>query len=98
MRGERDIEDKTRPEPIEPSMAMLMLVEKTILDAEDYMTKADLFAALPAGSMNLGNFVEIVKYLETSGQIIFCADKKILWLGEKGPAFRAMLDRCVRVR
>lgn len=87
------IRDNTKPEPVKPTLAMLMMVEKAILDAEDYMTKATLFDTL---EMDYQAFLEIMEHLEKSGQIVF-DEKVILWIGDESPRFRAMLDRCILV-
>lgn len=74
----------------------MMMVEKTILDAEDYTTRAGVFAALPR-KMDYQAFLEVMEYLANSGKIIFDGDGMVLWVGVESPAFRAMLDRCVKI-
>ena len=80
----------------EPNLSTIMMVEKTILDADDYMTKMELWKALPR-KVQYQTFQRILEYLENSGKITY-NDPVILWIGTENPKFKAMLESCVRVR
>lgn len=80
----------------EPTLSTVMMVEKTILDAENYMTKTQLWKALPR-QVQYQTFQRVLEYLENSGKITF-NDSVILWIGITDPKFKAMLESCIKVR
>lgn len=80
----------------EPTLTTIMMVEKTILDSEEYLTRTELWNALPRG-VQYQTFQRILEYLENSGKIAF-NDTVILWIGTEDPKFKEMLESCVKVR
>jgi len=80
----------------EPTLSTIMMVEKTILDADDYMTKTELWNALPR-KVQYQTYQRVLEYLENSGKIAY-NDPVILWVGTENEKFKAMLESCVKVR
>jgi hypothetical protein len=52
----------------EPRLDTIMMVEKAILDAEDYPSRTKLWRGLPK-KMQYQTFTRILDYLEASGKI-----------------------------
>lgn len=57
----------------------ILMVEKAILDAEEYPTKTALWKSLPR-KMQYQTFKRIMDYLEASGKIIYNS-RKIIYTG-----------------
>jgi len=80
----------------EPQLDTIMMVEKTIIEADEYPTRTRLWKSLPRG-VQYQTFCRILDYLEASGKIVF-NDDKIIYTGVSNPKLRALLDSSVRVR
>jgi len=61
-----------------PRLDTVMMVEKAIQGADDYLTKSALWRALPK-QVNYQTLSYIVKYLEEIGKIHIGDDRKIVW-------------------
>lgn len=80
----------------EPKLDTIMMVEKAILDAEEYPTRMELWRSLPR-QVQYQTFKRILDYLEASGKIVF-NDRRIVYTGVDNPKLRALLESSVRVR
>lgn len=80
----------------EPQLDTVLMVEKAILDAEDYPTRTGLWKSLPR-KVQYQTFKRILEYLEASGKITFDG-KKIIYTGVNSPKLRALMESSVRVR
>jgi S-adenosylmethionine:tRNA-ribosyltransferase-isomerase (queuine synthetase) len=72
------------------------MVEKAILDAEDYPTKTILWRSLPR-KVQYQTFRRILDYLEASGKIVFNSDT-IIYVGADNEKLRTLMESSVRVR
>lgn len=79
----------------EPRLDTLMMVEKAILDSENYPTRTELWKRLPR-KVQYQTFKHILGYLEASGKIEFY-DKKIIYTGVSNPKLLALLKTSVRL-
>ena len=80
----------------EPQLDTIMMVEKAILDAEDYPTRLELWKSLPR-KVQYQTFKHILEYLEASGKIVF-NNKRIIYTGVNNPKLQALMESSVRVR
>jgi hypothetical protein len=80
----------------EPQLNTIMMVEKAILDAEEYPTRMELWRSLPK-KVQYQTFKRILEYLEASGKIVFNRDR-VIYTGVDNPKLRALLESGVRVR
>jgi archaellum biogenesis ATPase FlaH len=84
-------------EPLhEPQLDTILMVEKAIMDAEDYPTRTGLWHSLPR-KVQYQTFKRILDYLEASGKITFNG-KVIIYTGVNNPKLQALMKSCVRVR
>ena len=80
----------------EPKLDTVLMVEKSILDAEEYPTRIQLWKNLPR-KMQYQTFKRILDYLEASGKITFNS-KTIIYTGINNEKLKALMDSSVRVR
>jgi len=72
------------------------MVEKTIIEADEYPTRTELWKSLPR-KMQYQTFKRILDYLEASGKIGF-DKKKIIYTGVNNPKLEAMLKQSVKIQ
>jgi hypothetical protein len=80
----------------EPQLDTILMVEKAILDSEDYPTRMELWRSLPR-RVQYQTFKRILAYLEASGKITFNS-KKIIYTGVNNPKLKALMESSIRVR
>jgi len=80
----------------EPKLDTIMMVEKAILDAEEYPTRMELWRSLPR-KVQYQTFKRILEYLEASGKIAF-NNRRIIYTGVDNPRLRALMESSVRTR
>lgn len=80
----------------EPQLNTVLMVEKAIIDAEDYPTRTELWKILPR-KVQYQTFKRILEYLEASGKITF-NNRKIIYTGVNNPKLRALMESSIRVR
>lgn len=80
----------------EPKLDTVMMVEKAIIEAEDYPTRMKLWRSLPK-QVQYQTFKHILDYLEASGKITF-NDKKIIYTGVNNPKLLTLMESSIRVR
>jgi hypothetical protein len=79
----------------EPQLDTLLMVEKAIIDAEEYPTRTELWKSLPR-KMQYQTFKRILDYLEASGKIAF-DKKKIIYTGVNNPKLEALMKSSIRI-
>ena len=80
----------------EPQLDTILMVEKAILDAENYPTRTELWSSLPR-KVQYQTFKRILDYLEASGKITFNG-KVIVYTGVNNPKLQALLKSSIRVK
>lgn len=80
----------------EPKLDTIMMVEKAILDAEEYPTRMELWRSLPR-KVQYQTFKRILDYLEASGKIVF-NNRKIIYTGVDNARLRALMESSVKAR
>jgi hypothetical protein len=92
-----EVESRERVQPLhEPQLDTILMVEKAILDAEDYPTRTQLWKSLPR-KVQYQTFKRILDYLEASGKITFNG-KVIIYTGVNNPKLKALMKSSIRVR
>ena len=71
------------------------MVEKAIIESEDYQTKTQLWKSLPK-KMQYQTFKRVLDYLEASGKIMYHKGE-ILYTGVTGEKMQALIDSAVRL-
>ena len=80
----------------EPKLDTIMMIEKAIIDAEDYPKRTELWKSLPRG-VQYPTFKRVLDYLEASGKITL-NDGKIVYIGVNNPKLQALLESSVHTR
>lgn len=80
----------------EPQLDTILMVEKAIVEAEEYPTRMQLWRSLPR-KMQYQTFKRILEYLEASGKIAFNTTK-IIYTGVNNPKLEALMRSSVRIR
>jgi hypothetical protein len=80
----------------EPKLDTLLMVEKAIIDSEEYQTRTELWKSLPR-KMQYQTFKRILDYLEASGKIIF-DKRKIIYTGVNNAKLEALMNSSKRIR
>jgi len=80
----------------EPQLDTILMVERAILEAEDYLTRTELWKSLPK-KMQYQTFKRILEYLEASGKIAF-NNRKIIYTGANNAKLQTLIKSSVRVR
>jgi hypothetical protein len=80
----------------EPRLDTIMMVEKAILDSEDYPTKTQLWHSLPKG-IQYQTLMRILDYLEASGKIAYNG-RTIIYTGVNNEKLRALIETSIRVK
>jgi len=80
----------------EPQLDTILMVEKTILDSDNYPTRMELWRKLPR-KVQYQTFVRILDYLEASGKIAWDG-KRIIYTGVNNPKLEALIRSSVRIR
>jgi hypothetical protein len=73
----------------EPKLDTILMVEKAIIDSEEYPTRTELWRCLPR-KMQYQTFKRILDYLEASGKIAF-DKKRIIYTGINNPKLEALM-------
>ena len=80
----------------EPKLDTLLMVEKAIIDSEEYQTRTELWKSLPR-KMQYQTFKRILDYLEASGKIVF-DKRKIIYTGVNNAKLEALMNSSKRIR
>lgn len=79
----------------EPKLDTLLMVEKAIIDSDEYSTRTELWKSLPR-KMQYQTFKRILDYLEASGKIVF-DKKKIIYTGINNSKLEALMKSCKQI-
>jgi len=79
----------------EPQLDTILMVEKAIIEADEYPTRTELWKSLPR-KMQYQTFKRILDYLEASGKIAF-DKKKIIYTGVDNPKLEALMKTSARI-
>jgi hypothetical protein len=79
----------------EPTLSSLLMIERTILDANDYYTRTQLWKSLPK-RMQYQTFKRALDYLEASGKITSNSGH-IIYTGVNNPKLAAMIKTSVKI-
>ena len=79
----------------EPTLSTLLMIEKAIIDADDYCTRTQLWKSLPR-RMQYQTFKRALEYLEASGKIAFNSTH-IIYTGVNNPKLEAMIKSSVKI-
>lgn len=80
----------------EPKLDTLLMVEKAIIDSEEYPTRTELWKSLPR-KMQYQTFKRVLDYLEASGKIAF-DKRKIIYTGVNNAKLEALMNSSKRIR
>jgi hypothetical protein len=73
-----------------PTLATIQMVTATIKEAKEYPSKYQLWRSLPKG-MAYGKLEEVLKYLESTNQIMIDKDGEIIWILADNPKLKKLL-------
>ena len=76
-----------------PRLDSILMVEKTILDSEDYPTRMQLWENLPK-QMQYQTFKLILEYLEKSNKIMF-ENGKIIWIFANNKKLNKLIQEAI---
>ncbi len=79
----------------EPTLSTILMIEKSILDADSYYTRTKLWKSLPK-RMQYQTFKRSLDYLEASGKIAFNSSH-IIYTGADNDKLKAMIASCVEI-
>tara|TARA_Y100000031_G_C7994940_1_gene280932 strand:+ start:147 stop:422 length:276 start_codon:yes stop_codon:yes gene_type:complete len=78
-----------------PNLRTVLIIEKTIQEADTVVSKSELKRRLPTQIMHQ-TLNLVLEYLEDSGKIII-GQKGITWIYNDNPKLKSLLKRAVRV-
>ena len=79
----------------EPTLSTLLMIEKTILEADEHYTRTQLWKSLPR-KMQYQTFKRALEYLEASGKIASNSGH-IIYTGINNPKLEAMIKTSVKI-
>ena len=79
----------------EPKLDTLLMVEKAIMDTDEYPTRTELWKSLPR-KMQYQTFKRVLDYLEASGKIAF-DKRRIIYTGVNNPKLEALMKSSIRI-
>jgi len=80
----------------EPQLDTILMIEKAILDAEDYPTRMQLWRSLPK-KVQYQTFKRVLDYLEASNKIIYDEDGAIVYTGVNNDKLRALVESAIKI-
>lgn len=80
----------------EPQLDTILMVEKTIREAESCQTKKQLLQSLPK-QVQYQTFNRILNYLESSNKIVYDG-RRIVWVFQDNPKLEKLLETSVKLR
>jgi len=80
----------------EPKLDTILMVEKAIIEAENYLTRMEVWKSLPK-QIQYQTFKRILEYLEASNKIVFNG-RKIVWVAADNPKLKKLLEESLKVR
>jgi len=79
----------------EPQLDTVLMVERAIMESEDYPTRMALWRSLPR-QVQYQTFKRILDYLEASGKIAYDGNR-IIYTGVSNPKLRALMESSVKI-
>jgi len=79
----------------EPQLDTILMVEKTIKEAESYPTRKELWMALPK-KVQYQTFNRVLDYLESSNKIMFDGHR-VVWIFPDNPKLKKLLEASVKL-
>ena len=79
-----------------PRLDTVLMVEDSIKNAEDYLSRMELWKSLPNG-VQYQTFQVILDYLLKSNKIIITKDNKIVWIFADSEKSKKLLRESVKV-
>lgn len=73
-----------------PTLATIQMVTAAIKEAKEYPSKYQLWRSLPKG-MAYGKLEEVLRYLESTNQIMIDNDGEIIWILADNPKLKKLL-------
>lgn len=80
----------------EPRLDTILMVEKALIDLEDYPTKMELWKLLPR-RVQYQTYKRILEYLEATGRIVYDG-RRIVYTGVVNEKLLNLIKSSVRVR
>lgn len=80
----------------EPQLDTILMIEKAIIDAENYPTRMQLWRSLPK-KVQYQTFKRALDYLEASGKIVY-HEGEILYVGVDNEKLRALIASAVELK
>ncbi len=80
-----------------PTLWTLLMIEKTVKEAELPPRRTDLWKSLPRRMM-YQTFKRALDYLEASGKIMIDEDDRVVWVAVDNAKLQELFDTAVRVR
>jgi len=80
----------------EPQLDTILMIEKAIIDAEDYPTRMQLWRRLPR-KVQYQTFKRVLDYLEASNKIIYDEDGAIVYTGVSNDKLRALVESAIKI-
>lgn len=80
----------------EPQLDTILMIEKAIMDAEDYPTRMQLWRSLPR-KVQYQTFKRVLDYLEASNKIIYDEDGAILYTGVNNDKLMALVESAIKI-
>ena len=80
----------------EPQLDTILMVEKTIKEAEDHPSRTELWRRLPR-KIQYQTLKRILDYLEASNKIVFDS-RRIMWVAADNPKLEKLLETAVKAR
>ncbi|HEX9914951.1 MAG TPA: hypothetical protein VGB32_08530 [Candidatus Bathyarchaeia archaeon] len=80
----------------EPQLDTILMIEKAIIDAEDYPTRMQLWRSLPR-KVQYQTYKRVLDYLEASDKIIYDEDGAIVYTGVSNDKLRALVESVIKI-
>ena len=88
---------QTYYKPRDPRLSTINMVERTIKESDELLSRTQLWNALPRKIM-YPTFKEIIEYLEASNKIMYDKNGKIAWIAADNPKLRKFFKNSVKLR
>ena len=86
-----------KPQEHWPTLWTLLMIEKTVKEAELPPRRTDLWKSLPRRMM-YQTFKRALDYLDASGKILIDKDDRVVWVAADNAKLQGLFERAARVR
>ena len=80
-----------------PTLETLLMIEKTIKEADVPPKRTELWKSLPK-KMMYQTFKKALDYLDASGKIIVDRNDRVVWVAADNPKLQELFEKAIRVR